>query len=257
MVDSLLRKIVTNNLTNSEKILITKKLGAEKFQNVVFKAEDIKFKVIKKICPNYLHYHDKYIDWQKKHKLKKLHSDYEKNIVIQNANIQKELSHKEFHREMNRNYHINYKRPLEIKEYLNWNKEVHKKNLKENFLLIAILSALALLGLPQALILIPLELFSAFINFQCVNIQNHNIYRLEAKEDKMKKVWLQQLQRNSKKYEEANSLVASKHEELQDVPSFDDIISSIKSKEQLEQLKKLIENQKAINNTIAKQKGKI
>lgn len=45
------------------------KLGALKFQEVVFKIEKLKFKVLKKICPNFITYFDKYIDWKKKKKI--------------------------------------------------------------------------------------------------------------------------------------------------------------------------------------------
>lgn len=46
------------------------KLGALKFQDVVFKVEKIKFKVLKKVCPNFITYFDKYIDWKKNKKIK-------------------------------------------------------------------------------------------------------------------------------------------------------------------------------------------
>ena len=252
----LVNRLIKNELTYSDKILLTEKLGACKFQKVVFKVEDIKYKVLKKICPNYLKYNDKLIDWQKRRKLKKLHSDIERKKVIASANYQKKLSHKEFHREINRNYHMNSNRPLEIIKYLEWNKSVHKKGLKSDIIITSCLLIFTCLGVGQVAIIIPFELFSAFINFQCINIQNHNIYRFKEKEDKLQKIQKAQIERNSTKYAEANKLIADKHRELEDVPTIDDIISNIETIEQLQQLRKLIEKQKATNNMIAKQKGK-
>ena len=253
----LLEKFLKNSLTYDDKIFLTEKLGAGKFQKIVFRAEDLKFKILKKLCPNYLKYHDKYIDWQKNKKLQKLHSDYEKNKVIEEANLQKEIAHKEFYREMNRNYHMSSTRPLEIIKYLEWNKAVHKRSLKLNSLVIASSLGLTFLGFSEILLLVPIELFSAFINFECVNIQNHNIYRFKEKEKKLYEIQTRQLKNNSEKYEEANTLIATKQEELKNIPSIDEIIASIKDKNQLEQLKKLLEKQKATNNMLAKQKGRI
>ena len=54
-----------------------------------------------------------------------------------------------------------------------------------------------------------------------------------------------------------NKLIATKQEELKNIPTIDEIIASIKDKNQLEQLKKLLEKQKATNNMLAKQKGRI
>lgn len=48
------------------------KLGALKFQQVVFKVEKLKFKILKKFCPNFIEYFDKYIDWNKKKKIMKI-----------------------------------------------------------------------------------------------------------------------------------------------------------------------------------------
>lgn len=252
----LINRLMKKELTYSDKIFLTEKLGASKFQKAVFKVEDIKYKVLKTVCPNYLKYSDKLIDWQKRKKLKKLHSDIERKKVIASANYQKKISHKEFHREINRNYHMNSNRPLEIIRYLEWNKNVHKRGLKSDVIIICCLLIISCLGIGQAAIIIPFELFSAFINFQCVNIQNHNIYRFKEKEDKLRKIQEAQIERNSTKYAEANKLIADKHRELEDVPTIDDIISNVETIEQLQQLRKLIEKQKSTNNMIAKQKGK-
>ena len=105
------------------------------------------------------------------------------------------------------------------------------------------------------MVFIPFELLSMFINFECVNIQNHNLYRLAEKKEKLEQIQIRNTKRNVKKFEQANKLIADRHHELKNVPTIDNIIESIKTKEQLEQLKKLIEEQISSNNTINKQKG--
>lgn len=48
------------------------RLGALKFQELVFKIEKMKFKVLKRVCPNFIKYFDKYADWKKNKKIKKV-----------------------------------------------------------------------------------------------------------------------------------------------------------------------------------------
>ena len=50
----------------NKKIKLYERLGAEKFQNVVFAVEKIKFKIIKKCFPNFLKFYDKQCDKQEK-----------------------------------------------------------------------------------------------------------------------------------------------------------------------------------------------
>lgn len=64
------------------------KLGALKFQKVVFAVERLKFKVLKKICPNFLSYFDKYIDWKKENKIKAV-----KNTIEKREKISKKTPH--------------------------------------------------------------------------------------------------------------------------------------------------------------------
>ncbi len=55
-----------------DQIKLYKKLGALKFQKVVFKVEKWKFKIIKKCFPNYLKYYDKFIDNKIERKIKRI-----------------------------------------------------------------------------------------------------------------------------------------------------------------------------------------
>ena len=56
----------SEKLKYKQKMRLCKKLGAEKFQKVVFEIEKMKFKILKTICPNFIKYFDKYYDFQKK-----------------------------------------------------------------------------------------------------------------------------------------------------------------------------------------------
>ena len=39
-----------------KKAALCEKLGAKKFQKVVFQVEKMKYKILKKICPNYINF---------------------------------------------------------------------------------------------------------------------------------------------------------------------------------------------------------
>lgn len=78
-------KLRQERAKQKEELKRYEKLGAVKFQQVVFKVEDIKFKVLKKLCPNFIKHFDKYIDMKKKSQIKKI-----KKKAIQRDKIEQE-----------------------------------------------------------------------------------------------------------------------------------------------------------------------
>ena len=134
-----------------------KKLGAEKFQKVVFKVEDIKFKIIKKCFPNFIKWYDKYCDFQKKRALKHAKTEEEQKEIIRNIKFAKMAMRKELNTGKNRNYHIDSKKPTEIIEYLNWNKDIHIKGLIKDGIIIALLIGGVILQIPGCIPLLAFE----------------------------------------------------------------------------------------------------
>ena len=95
--------------TNKEldrKIETCKKLGAIQFQKIVFIVEKLKFKVLKKLVPNYLKYFDKHVDKQMNKRLAYANSEEERQAIIYKAKIDKMQERREFYQEKNRNYHM-------------------------------------------------------------------------------------------------------------------------------------------------------
>ena len=82
-----------------KKLKYYEKLGALKFQKVVLKVEEIKFKTLKKFFPNFIVYFDKYCDIKKKFLLKKAKSKSEKKSIIQSVKITKLAMRKELNTE--------------------------------------------------------------------------------------------------------------------------------------------------------------
>ena len=222
-----------------KKIKRYERLGAVKFQKLVLLVENIKFKVIKKFFPNCVKYVDKYLDWKQKGALKRAKTEEEKKRIRSETKFTKMAIRKELNEEKNRNYHIDPKRPTEIIKYLHWNKEVHKRGLIKNGILIPILVAGTILHIPVAAPFLAYELISAFINFECINIQNYNICRMEQIAPRLKRKQEQREKKNIEEFGSAAEVIHKSIEESQSLPSFNDILENISSVEQLQQMRAL------------------
>ena len=223
-----------------KKIKLYKLLGAEQFQKVVFSIEKAKFKVIKKVCPNFINHFDKLCDKRTKKQLKKSCTEEERKKIIRNSQYAKMAMRKEMNIEQNRNYHIDNKRPTEIYHYLEWNKNVHKKGLILNTIFLP-LSVIALsMGFYIAVPILIYEIISTAVNFECINIQNYNMCRYKKIEKTLKKREEKTTQECIEKYGEANKVIHNCLEQTENLPTFDEIISNIKTPEQARQMKEIL-----------------
>ena len=262
---------VEERIDYDKKIELCKKLGADKFQKVVFKAEELKFKFIRKFIPRYIEHMDKLYDWigkkelesskkslkrykrikedtiqrlsrttseEKKTRIKKRANRKLKRIkqriipaevIKKNVQSNKILMRKEYYLSQNRNYHMDLDRPTEMLAYLEYNKRVHMNGLKRNAVFLPIFTGLSI-AFPIVTPLAAYELASTFINFQCVNIQNCNIYRYKKREEKFKKVEERRTQTNVRDYGNVSTIVSEKLKEKEDeLPTIDEIIESVRN----------------------------
>lgn len=233
---------------------LCKKLGAEKFQKVVFKVEDIKYKFLKKIWPNFIEFYDRRCDKARDKKLKKVTSEEERRQIIERYRNQKLALRKELNREQNRNYHMNMNKPTEMLFYLNWNKDVHKRGVVQNAICIPLLALATALGYPVAIPFLIEEIFSLFINFQCINIQNYNIYRFKEREETFKRLEERRLKSNIANYGKAAKVIDRTLSQTDEIPSFRQIIENAKTPEELEQLRKLVQTTLAGHKSAIEQK---
>ncbi len=223
-----------------KKIKLHKALGAEEFQKVVFKVEQIKFKVLKKVCPNFIKYFDKYCDRYRNKLLRKATSDKDVKEVNRYINFLKMDMRREFNSEQNRNYHMKKEASTDIYKYLVWNKDVHKSSLVKDLVLIPITTAGSIFITPWLTPLLAYEMLSAFINFECINIQNYNICRYKLIEDKLKEREERKIQASIEEYGDVAEILDKKIETSDKLPSMNEIIDSLETKEQAEKLRKII-----------------
>ena len=220
-------------------------LGAKIFQKYVFKIEDLKYKIIDLFFKDAEKNYEKKLRLTLDKELSKTQNDEEKSELIRNYQNKILTSRKENNNKKNRNYHIDKDNPLEFINYLNKNKSIHINGLIKNgiyFLLIATLifqgNTLALIGK----ILLPINIISTFINFECVNLQNYNLKRFEKNREKFEELQKRKEQRDLKRYKEISEVVSAKIKSQEDILNIEDIIHSISTKEQLEEMRSLLKN---------------
>ena len=171
-------------------------------------------------------------------------SEEEINRIQENYITAKVSMRKELNLEQNINYHMNNEQPTEIIKYLNWNKNIHKRNLAFNAMAIAALSLGTATAIPGALPVLMLELISAGINFECINIQNFNICRYKIQEDILRKKEEKKTKENIEKYGDIAHKAKEKRNKKGDMLTSDEMIDCIDNIEQLEQFKKMIDQKR-------------
>ena len=224
----------------NKKIKLYEHLGAEKFQDVVFAVEKLKFKIIKKCFPNFVKWFDKRCDKQQKKMLAKAKTEEERKEIIRNTNFQKMALRKELNQEKNINYHMNPNRPTEIYKFLEYNKKVHIKGLIKDAIVFTISTIAVACGLAWAIPILVASVLSAGVNFECVNIQNCSICKYKRCEDILKKKQAKKVENNIENYGAAAEVIDKAIEESDHIPSLSEIIASTNDPEQLRQLRQLI-----------------
>lgn len=223
-----------------KRIKVCEMFGAEEFQKVVFAAERIKFKVLKKVSPNFIKHYDKYCDKERNRMIKYAKTEEEIKEINRYTNFNKMLMRREFNSEQNRNYHINSNDLTDIYRYLKMNKKIHVESLIKDIVLIPIVAAGSILITPWLTPLLAYELISAFINIECINIQDYNICRYKLVEDKLKQREERKNNAAIKEYGDIAKVVNEKIETSDKLPSMTEIIDGFESKEQVEKFKRIV-----------------
>lgn len=251
-------------MSNNLKIKIYRLLGAEIFQKVVFKAEDIKYLIMDKLFPNINNWYERICNKKYNKMIEKQNlSEEEKQQLLTKIQLEKMKFRKENNYKQNRNYHYNPNKPIEFLGYLNINKKIHLYGAFKNIFLLLIIKVLSLIFIDYIVILNCLALYeciSLFINFQCINLQNYNISRFEDEKIKtlLEKKEKRQLQKNIQKYDKCIEPVSNIVNKQIELPTVDDIVNQITTHEQAVQLLNYAKEQLNYmeNNTHTKRKEK-
>ena len=242
------------------------KCGAIWFQKIVFKVERLKFKMIDKLCPNIGNWYDKQCDKKANKLCNKTDDEIEKNNIRLKYNYKKMFFKRELAEKKNRNYHMNTNNANSFRKYLNWNKKMHCRGMIKNG--ISIVGSALVLGLTSgfssslAALYLTYNLICLGVNFECVNLQNYNIYRFDEKREILEKIEKRQKESDAKKYHKVGETIYKKLEGKVELPKQEEVISSITNIDELMQLRSLaieIKNQRTkmvTSNNIKKIGGK-
>lgn len=231
-----------------KKLKLYKILGAEQFQNVVFIVEKLKYKVIDKFFPNINIWYEKKCD-KKFLKIIKNNNIENKKGLLNMYQKSKLAFRKELVYKQNRNYHYDINHPTEFVKYLNINKRIHKKGIKKNIAVSTVICIFSLIiGNPFPVItniLLLSQLVMFIINFECINLQNYNLLRFENErtQNLLRKVEEKKLNSNLKKLDKCIEVVSETVNSKLEIPTVDDVVNRITTKEQAKQLLEYVKEQ--------------
>lgn len=231
-------------MVDDKKLRTYELLGAKVFKKVVLKVEKIKYTIIDKFMPNSKETYEKYCDKRCKKDCKKVTTENEKQLIINNYKFQKLMYRKELVTKKNRNYHLNLDNPDETLAYLNLNKKIHKTGIIRDsiFILLSLLALLITNPIVTTISIILLILNSIYllIDFQCINLQNYNIRRLELNKQKLDKLSKKRQARNLKKYGDAINVIGTELTKSESIPTPSEIVSKANNLEELRQMKEML-----------------
>lgn len=231
-----------NDIVYSDKMMkLYYYLGAEWFQKVVFKVEDIKYKIIDKFFPNISNLYEKLCNKRYLNIINK-NTKIDKDALLNKFQKEKLEFRKELANRKNRNYHYNPNYPTKFVGYLELNKKIHQRGIIKNVLIITSVVVLSIIfenSIPIiSYSIISFELLSAFINFECINLQNYNLCRFknEKMQNFLKKSEEHRLNANLKKLNDGIKPVSKSIKNQIELPTIDQVIDNVKTNNQKIQL---------------------
>lgn len=218
-------------------------LGAVWFQKVVFKVEDLKFKFIDNFCPNIGSWYNNRCDIKASKLVAKTNDIEKQKDIMFKYNYKKMAFNREIIEKKNRNYHMTLNNASSFYKYLEHNRKVHMNGIKFNIGMIAssllmfpyISGALAwVVGVAFAY-----NVFALGVNFQCVNLQNYNMYRFNEKKDVLEKIEKRKKESDAKNYAAVGEAIYKKLESSVSLPKKEEIVKEMTSLEELQELRRL------------------
>lgn len=241
-------------------------LGAEKFQKVVFFLEREKYKILDTFFPNMKAWYERQLNKQFVKRIKK-EPIKDKKALLNEYQNQKLAFRKELVYKQNRNYHYNSNYPTRFVKYLEWNKKIHMRGMKKDALILTGIGfATLVLGNPMPILSLTFtlsSLFSFFINFECVNLQNYNLYRFQNGKtySVLEKAEKKQIEDNLKKLGSSIEKVSNAITNNIELPTIDQVVEQITTVEQAKQLMEYVKKQNVYlensKHSIQKEKRKI
>ncbi len=218
-------------------------LGAKKFKTIVMKAENIKFNIIHKWFPNIDSWYERRCNKEMERLCRKTKDEEKKKAIRFKYNQLKLAFEKENINRQNRNYHLDLENIDLSKQYLLWNRGVHVRGLVISGIL-TIACGIGMTVLTGGLAVVmgmgcALEAGAMIVNFQCINLQNYNLCRLEKSRANLLKIEERRRKILVERYANIGSVVYEKMTTDVDLSKKTDIIDNVSNIEQLQELREL------------------
>lgn len=242
-----------------KKMKLHEALGAKEFKKLVMKVEKVKWAVTKKFFPNYLTYYEKSRRKKLDKELANTNSPQKRKALENRYRYQVLAARREFNHEENVNYHMNLARPTEIIGYLKMNKNIHEHALARNIAIAIATTGFIIsgIGVPIAMTMIILQSALAVKNWQCINLQDYNICRIERHKEALQRKEQRRQETNAKKYGETIGVLERAFDNTKEpskIPTPNEVVDQVNNLEQLRQMQawiNSIKNTQASNDEIA------
>ena len=212
-------------MNNIDREKLAKKLGAKKFQKLVYKVEEIKYSLLKNQLSFLVPIVEKSMKARKNRLINNTNDPVKQEQIENKYKTELILFRKELNQEMNRNYHFGVDYSKNFKDYLLWNKDVHLKGIIRNLVILALSTgALILSGgflFNVALFFAIINSIGLVVNFECVNLQNYHLARYERVETKLEEMKKQSLLQKTNKYGNAINAINKQIEKSDSLPKLD------------------------------------
>lgn len=243
-----------------KKMKLHEVLGAKEFKKVVMKVEKVKWAITKKFFPGYLTRYEKLMRKRLDKELAKTSIEEQRKALENQYRYQILAARREFNHEENVNYHMNLARPTEIIGYLKMNKCIHEHALARNVVLAIAATGFIVsgVGVPIAMSMIALQSALAVKNWQCINLQDYNICRIELHKEALKRREKRRQELNAKKYGETSDVLErafNNTKEPSRIPTPSEVVAQVDNLEQLRQMQAWlasIKNTQVANDATAK-----
>ena len=241
-------------MKNFDREKLAKKLGAKKFQKLVYWVEDIKYSLLKNQLSFLVPIIEKTMKTRKNRLINNTSDPIKQEIIENNYKNELILFRKELNQGKNRNYHYDVDYSKNFKDYLLWNKEVHLKGIINNLIILAVSTAALVLStgliFNSALIIAIINSIGLVVNFECVNLQNYHLARFEKVETKLEERKKQSLIQKNNKYGNAINAINKQIDKSDGLPKLD-----VRQME-IQELRELRELLTEVNGSVKKRKIK-
>lgn len=170
--------------------------------------------------------------------------EYSEEDLIHYFNREKLRVKIEFNNEENRNYHFKMFDVQETLMYLNINKKIHNMGLKSNLFYILLISGGIFLFdfiFPILIVFLSYQSISLFVNFQCINLQNYNILRLESRLERLESIRKRKMVKKIEMYDSVSKVIAPLLSKQKELPLKEDIVSSLSTSQEFAQMRMFLD----------------